>query len=218
MIVLAAAGNDGQVGCYYPASNPVVTNIAASNHLDDFEPTSSWCHQVDAIAPGSMLFLGNAVNPTASIIGPVPSEGSNSSYKAGRGTSFAVGFAAGIAALVRAQHPEWPDSQVALSDIATTIEARISNIATHSIISLPERAGFRARVSALLATQSGPQSPVRGDINADGCVDSGDLGLILASFNQRPESPGLHLQDIDGDFVVGPSDIGEFLALWGQCP
>ena len=225
VIVLAAAGNDGQLGCYYPASNPVVTNIAASTHLDEFELTSNWCDQVDAIAPGSMLFhdAGTGVDPDASVIGPVPSEetdhgdGPSTTYRAGRGTSFAVGFAAGISALVRAQHPEWPDSQVGVADIAMTIEDRMTSVFTNHVIPLPDKAGFRARLSARVATESGPPSPVRGDINGDGCVDSGDLGLILAAFNQRPASPGLHLQDVDGDFVVGPSDIGEFLALWVKC-
>jgi len=225
VIVLAAAGNDGQLGCYYPASNPVVTNIAASTHLDEFELTSNWCHQVDAIAPGSMFFheAGTGVDPEASVIGPVPAEGAvpgegpSTTYRAGRGTSFAVGFAAGIAALVRAQHPEWPDSQVGVADIATTIEDRMTNVFTNYVIPLPDKAGFRARLSARVATESGPPSPIPGDINGDGCVDSGDLGLILAAFNQRPASPGLHLQDVDGDFVVGPSDIGEFLALWVKC-
>ena len=226
VVVLAAAGNDGQLGCYYPASNPVVTNIAASDHQDQFELSSNWCDQVDALAPGSMFFAMDdaSVDPEASVIGPVPDDGVNpgggpdATYRAGRGTSFAVGFAAGIAALVRAQHPEWPDSQVGVADIATTIEERMTSVFNNVVIPLPDKAGFRARLSARVATETGPPAPIRGDINGDGCVDSGDLGLILAAFNQRPASPGLHLQDVDGDFMVGPSDIGEFLALWVQCP
>ena len=105
-----------------------------------------------------------------------------------------------------------------MAEIASAVEQKITDVITHQLIPLPDRLGFRARMSARVATQNVAPAPVPGDINGDGCVDSGDLGLILASFNQRPQLPGLHLADVDGDFVVGPSDIGAFLALWEQCP
>lgn len=217
VIVLAAAGNSGEVGCFYPASNPAVFNVAASDHRDNLDPISSWCDSVDACGPGSMLVKGGIVDPDASVIGPFPDDTSNSEYKAGRGTSFAVGFAAGIAALVRSQHPEWPNESVPLTSIPAKIEARMEDLIFNEVIQLPAATGVRARISALVATASGPDAPSPGDVNGDSCVDAADLGLVLAAFGQPLQSPGLHLVDIDGDFEVGPSDLGLLLALWSSC-
>ena len=219
VIVFAASGNDGELGCYYPASNPSVMNVAACDVFEQFETTSSWCDDVDVISPGSMeIIFGGIVDDRKSVIGPVPGEQGSNDYKAGRGTSFAVGFAAGIAALARAQHPEWPNAGIDASDIPTVIEEIMTDINSHSVVALPEEAGFRSRPSASVVTGFGPVAPEPGDVNGDGCVNSADLGLILASFGQQPRSPGLHLADLDGDFVVGPSDLGMLLALWTPCP
>lgn len=136
-------------------------------------------------------------------IDPVPSdesgpgEGPSSSFRAGRGTSFAVGFAAGI---------------------ASAVEQKITDVITHQVIPPPGNSRFRARMSGLVATQNVASVPVPGDTNGVACVDSGDPGLILASFDQPLQLSGLHLADVDGDFVVVPSDNGAFPARWEQCP
>ena len=218
VIVFAASGNDGELGCYYPASNPSVMNVAACDVFEEFETTSNWCDGVDVISPGSMEILFGMVDDRKSVIGPVPGESGSSEYKAGRGTSFAVGFAAGMAALIRAQHPEWPNAETEASEIPLIIGELMSDITSHPVVALPDKAGVRSRPSASVATGFGPVAPEPGDVNGDGCVNSADLGLVLASFGQQPRSPGLHLADLDGDFVVGPSDLGMLLALWTPCP
>ena len=218
VIVFAASGNDGELGCYYPASNPLVMNVAACDVFEQFETTSNWCDGLDVISPGSMEIVFGMVDDRKSVIGPVPGESGSSEYKAGRGTSFAVGFAAGMAALMRAQHPEWPNAETEASEIPLIIHELMSDIASHPIVALPDKAGFRSRPSASVLTGFGPVAPGPGDVNGDGCVNSADLGLVLASFGQQPQSPGLHLVDLDGDFVVGPSDLGMLLALWTPCP
>lgn len=218
VIVFAASGNDGEIGCYYPASNPSVVNVAASDHADNFEPNSNWCDGVEVVAPGSMWVILGSVDDRKSVMGPVPGESGSSQYKAGRGTSFAVGFAAGIAALMRSQHPEWPNADVEAAEISTLIRESMSDITRHPIVELPGRTGFRSRPSASVVTDPGPLSPEPGDIDGDGCVNSADLGLVLAAFGQPPQSPGLHLVDLDGDFMVGASDLGMLLALWSPCP
>lgn len=215
-IVVAAAGNAGSLGCFYPSSNAGTFTLAASDHLDLLDPVSNWCSNVDACAPGSMLIEGGLADPDASVIGPFPSDTSNSQYRAGRGTSFAVGFAAGVAALVRAQHPEWPDDEMPAAEIEGEVVRRLRLGST--TVALPEPLGTRPRIDALAATQVGPVAPVPGDVDGDGCVDAGDLGLILAAFGASPQGAGLHLADVNADTRVDAEDIGLMLSAWAPCP
>jgi hypothetical protein len=53
-----------------------------------------------------------------------------------------------------------------------------------------------------------------GDLNGDGCIDGGDLGLMLALWGTANPPAG----DLDGDGVVGGGDLGLLLAAWSQCP
>ena len=219
VIVIAAAGNLGELGCFYPASNAATIAVAASDHLDQFDPVSNWCESLDVCAPGSMLLVGNAPDPAASIIGPVPGSLDTSDYKAGRGTSFAVGFTAGIAALVRAQHPDWPGKGVEPQQIPGLIEARLEDAVSTTEVTLPGRAGTRPRVTAKGAVVLGPKAPTPGDINVDGCVDAADLGLLLAAWQQPLDATTLNLVDLDGSAEVGPADLGLLLSLWSNdCP
>ena len=47
-----------------------------------------------------------------------------------------------------------------------------------------------------------------GDFNCDGCVDGGDLGILLAAWG----TPG---SDLSGDGSTDGADLGIFLSLWG---
>lgn len=47
-----------------------------------------------------------------------------------------------------------------------------------------------------------------GDFNCDGCVDGGDLGVLLAAWG----TPG---GDLSGDGSTDGADLGIFLSLWG---
>ncbi|MCP4795978.1 MAG: hypothetical protein GY885_07470, partial [Phycisphaeraceae bacterium] len=46
------------------------------------------------------------------------------------------------------------------------------------------------------------------DFNCDGCVDGGDLGILLAAWG----TPG---SDLSGDGSTDGADLGIFLSLWG---
>ncbi len=56
-------------------------------------------------------------------------------------------------------------------------------------------------------------SSCRADLNCYSGVGSADLGLLLGAFGT-----GLESYDLDGDGVVGGSDIGALVAQWGACP
>lgn len=53
-----------------------------------------------------------------------------------------------------------------------------------------------------------PPPPPPGDLNGDGVVDGGDLGLLLANWN------GSGIGDLDDDGVVSGSDLGLMLAAF----
>jgi subtilisin family serine protease len=215
VLVLAASGNGGEFGCFYPASNPAVYTVAANDHVGVFDPISNWCTNLSACGPGSILLTGSDPDPAASVIGPYPSSAGNE-YRAARGTSFAVAFATGIAALVRAQHPEWPDVGTPNNQIPAAVAATLG--VGPFVVDLPDGFGDRPRLDGDTATMLGPVAPVPGDVNGDGCVDAADLGLILAAFGSDPQGAGLYLADVDLDLRVDASDLGMMLAAWDPCP
>ena len=54
------------------------------------------------------------------------------------------------------------------------------------------------------------------DLNLNGIVDGGDLGVLLAFWG--PVSPAFPRADINRDGVVNGADLGIVLAFWGACP
>ena len=52
-----------------------------------------------------------------------------------------------------------------------------------------------------------------GDINGDGMVDSGDLGLIIGAWGTA--NPSI---DLNGDGLVDSGDLGLVIGAWGVCP
>lgn len=56
-----------------------------------------------------------------------------------------------------------------------------------------------------------PPSPPSPDLNGDGDVDSADLGLLIAAWNDAGANPA----DLNLDGIVGPADLGMLIAAWG---
>jgi hypothetical protein len=53
------------------------------------------------------------------------------------------------------------------------------------------------------------------DLNLNGIVDGGDLGILLAFWG--PVSPAFPRADINKDGFVNGADLGILLAFWGPC-
>jgi hypothetical protein len=53
------------------------------------------------------------------------------------------------------------------------------------------------------------------DLNLNGIVDGGDLGVLLAFWG--PVSPAFPRADINKDGFVNGADLGIVLAFWGPC-
>jgi len=110
VVVVAAAGNDsaqGLVGPFYPAAYPGVLSVGAVGPDGSLASFSDTRTPVSVTAPG--------INVTSAYPGMFP----ESYNPGGNGTSFATAFVSGVAALVRASHPELNEAQVVARITAT---------------------------------------------------------------------------------------------------
>ncbi|ODA41183.1 S8 family serine peptidase [Desulfosporosinus sp. BG] len=104
-LMVAAAGNydsqaEGNPGVSYPASDPDVLAVAATNKTNNAADYSVAGPEVDLTAPGD------------SIPSDWWSKTQGAGYAEASGTSMAAPFVAGEAALVWSQHPDWSRDQV----------------------------------------------------------------------------------------------------------
>lgn len=170
-LIVASAGNvaadqRGKEGAAYPASYPGVLSVAAVDEAGTISNFSNHKTRIDVSAPGQNVIstLGNG-------------------YAGGlQGTSFGAPYAAGVAALVRANHPKLKYQQV-INRILITAEGGNGQGSGHGMIS-PVQA-----VSGLVdpdakPDETGAARPLSGSvpIAKPAPVDhrSRDIGLAVA--------------------------------------
>ncbi|MFD8592302.1 type VII secretion-associated serine protease mycosin [Streptomyces sp. NPDC059637] len=108
VLIVASAGNDGASGKEketYPASYEGVLAVAASDRNNERAPFSQPGSFIDVAAPG------------VDMVSTVPKGG----HCLDNGTSFSAPYVAGVAALIRAKHPDWNYRQV-ITQILQTAE------------------------------------------------------------------------------------------------
>ncbi|WP_374222723.1 type VII secretion-associated serine protease mycosin [Streptomyces spinoverrucosus] len=112
IVVVASAGNDGVGGNVketYPASYDGVLAVAASDRNNERASFSQSGDFVDVAAPG------------VDMISTVPQGG----HCSDNGTSFSAPYVAGVAALIKAEHPDWTARQI-VAQIEQTAERTIA--------------------------------------------------------------------------------------------
>ncbi|MEY2712064.1 MAG: hypothetical protein RL005_286, partial [Planctomycetota bacterium] len=203
IVVVASAGNCGNEERLFPAAKSNVLGVAATDQLDRKAGFSNYGDQIDLAAPGASPLQGTPV-PANSILGALP----GGRYGAGSGTSFAAPIVAGVAALVRAQHPSWQ----AVESTSIAVEQAILLGCDDVTSSDPTYGGQlgAGRVDAAAAVASGPLQPAEGDLNGDGGIDGADLGILLTQWGFVHSSA-----DLNGDGVVDGADLGRLLTFWG---
>ncbi|MFJ5271931.1 type VII secretion-associated serine protease mycosin [Streptomyces sp. NPDC088358] len=111
VVVVASAGNDGLGGNVkrtYPASYPGVLAVAASDRNNERASFSQSGDFVGVAAPG------------VDMISTVPKGG----HCSDNGTSFSAPYVAGVAALIKAKHPEWTPREI-VAQIEQTAERSV---------------------------------------------------------------------------------------------
>ncbi|MDO0914609.1 type VII secretion-associated serine protease mycosin [Streptomyces sp. DT2A-34] len=111
IVIVASAGNDGLDGNVkktYPASYDGVLAVAASDRNNERAAFSQSGDFVDVAAPG------------VDMVSTVPGGG----HCADNGTSFSAPYVAGVAALIKAKHPQWTQKQIT-AQIMQTAERSI---------------------------------------------------------------------------------------------
>jgi subtilisin family serine protease len=209
IIVVAPMGNyGGTEPREYPGSDGNAFGVAATDEHDVLSSFSSYGPRTDFCAPGSMLVVGGSVELGSAVLGALP----GGSYGAWRGTSFAAAFATGTAALIRAQHPEWPNDTTPANAVVDAIMGIVAAGAVDISAANPGLDGeigqgrIHAGASALLS----PPAPLTGDLDGSGDVSGADLGILLNSWG----ACGTCAADLDRNGVVNGSDIGILLTNW----
>ncbi|MER5480061.1 type VII secretion-associated serine protease mycosin [Streptomyces sp. NPDC002734] len=112
VVVVASAGNEGLGGGSknsYPAAYEGVLAVAASDRNDERAPFSQSGDFVDVAAPG------------VDMVSTMPGGG----HCADNGTSFSAPYVAGVAALLRAKHPDWKQEEI-VTQIEATAERTVA--------------------------------------------------------------------------------------------
>ena len=177
-VIVAAAGNDGREASFYPAAyDDYVLAVAATTSSDLKASFSNYGGWVDLCAPGVDVY----------------STYWDDTYAIASGSSVAAPFAAGAAALVKAQHPDWSPA---------TIRLQLKNT-THSIDALnPSYAGKLGSglldIYAALSTAGGPRLVVGSKTivdsgDRDGIADAGEtISLTVQLRNEWHSATAVH--------------------------
>ncbi len=220
VLCVASAGNDGTNALNYPAACDGVLAVGATDASNARSSFSNYGPWVRIAAPGETMFSAICQNYVIDDISQIFylfffGWDGVSPYMYGDGTSFSAPLAAGVCALVRAEHPSWSPSQVESAVITSgdvvTFDQPIGpklNAAAAVLQTLDVR-GFAP--SGALALSAAP-NPSRGAVELSftlpraGVADLGVLdlqGRAIRSLARGELSAGEHRASWDGRDALG---------------
>lgn len=207
IVVVAAAGNMNRDDPReYPAMDDdiPVLGVAATDDNDVKGGFSNFNNRLFISAPGVNARLGGVPISTRSVASALP--GGVFGYS--EGTSMATPLVTAAAALIRAQHPEWPASP----QVVTTIRQRLASTAQNINAVNPGLSGElgAGRVDIGAAVALGPIAPRPGDLNNDGLVNTDDLLRVVIEWGTVHTAA-----DINGSGRVDTDDLITLIVNWG---
>lgn len=104
LVIIAASGNESTSITGYPAGFNNVLSVGSTNRSDAVSTYSNWGETLDLVAPGESIY---STTP-------------NNGFLRMSGTSMATPVVAGVAALIKAQHPHFTNTDIENQLLATT--------------------------------------------------------------------------------------------------
>ena len=209
--VIASVGNRYNLSgdrCLFPANLSTVIAVGGSTMTGLIASVSNRSSLTTIMAPA----VSGRPGMNEEIIGPFP----GNTYRSAVGTSMSAAFVAGAAALIRAQHPEWPNAEVPVDSIALEIRDRVVQSGSSILVPLANGQVFTCPeldLQSALDFGISVHQP-NGDVDADGDVDGADLGRLLGWWGRLPATGELHRADQNADFAIDGSDLGIVLGSW----
>ncbi|MBL9121243.1 MAG: S8 family serine peptidase [Phycisphaerae bacterium] len=208
--VVGAAGNlNLEKPREYPACDSHAIGVAATDELDLKAPFSNYNDKLALSAPGDTKFLPNGeADPTKSMISAIPGGG----WATWEGTSLSTALVSGTLALVRAQHPEWPNTSVPIDQVVDQTLWALASTAEPLNGNNPQYEDLLGvgRISAGAAAALGPIQPKPGDIDLNGVVGASDIAVLLGAWGQCVGCAA----DLNHDGMVNAMDLSILLGLW----
>jgi subtilisin family serine protease len=185
--------------------------VAALDESDVKADFSNFSDRLAISAPGDAT--DGPIDPETMIISARP----DGTYAGWAGTSFAVPFVSGAAAIVRGQNPHWPAGFDTYLQVKAVLQGTAVNIYPQNPEFADEQELGAGRLDIGAAAAQSPVAPVPGDITGgpgdpsppDGFVDVQDLLAMLEQWGETHSSADL---DLNGSVDVG--DLLILLANW----
>jgi subtilisin family serine protease len=162
IVLVAAAGNAGAKSPpLYPAANPNVIAVSATNAQDELLPASNRGSYVCVAAPGADIFL------------PAP----DGKYQMTSGTSFSAAYVSALAALVLERHPGVRPEEV--RDILTRTARDLGSPGRDDLFGAGEADSYAA-VQAATPVQSQPAAMVSAKPDSENPGETREMSVIRA--------------------------------------